>query len=505
MKDAFISLGKDAYVAQQLARLLYTNVRFDEALEWANEAKSLSPCDTFILDTLGQVYKRWFYHLYDTLEDKEPSPEKGVEIISTALKGISAFRASEKMPKKETVSLNSSYCGEVDVGCRLIKFLSGVDVFSSTTGVSELMNYLLTDYIPEEVKTPWKKFHQQLKGLEKSLRRALECISEDLSYFQTDISEVGEELDARDPEQVYKPREWLTRKSAEYAKYFCSVPEESNGAAEYTSTGPVAQDKTLSPFQRQMRIYSLGGGNTTAILSLLYDRKPHSAGKKLEEIMAMYPETLTWKDLDETELTNLIFCQIALNGILPGSSKILSLQKLQELSKRFKTQGKNMSSASALFLLSLLFWPDTTEVSSADLQILQHAIDALQRLCEQRFRLMSEKKSRIVTHFFLTKARGLNKIVHRTAIDKHIKGTLSDKKLKWLGGEVWKTKEVVQQLKRIEGWTENENLYVQCGQNNSKIRIIPRYSASLPHGNERVTFYLGFSFDGVVAFDIHVK
>ncbi|XP_023204200.1 sterile alpha motif domain-containing protein 9-like isoform X2 [Xiphophorus maculatus] len=505
MKAAFIALGKDAYVAQQLARLLYTHKRFEEALEWAEEAKSLSPHDTFILDTLGQVYKWWFYHLYDTLEEKDPSPKRGVEIISIALKGISAFRASEKTPKKETVMLNSSYYGEVDVGCRLLKFLSEVDVFSKTTGYSELMNYLLTDYIPEEVRIPWETFHQQLKGLQKNLRQALECISEDLSYFQTDISEEDEELDARDPEQVYNPRKWLTRKSAVYAGFFCGIQEKNNKASENLSTDIKNPGNVLSPFQRQMRTYKLGGGNVTSILSLLYDNDRMRAGKKLEEIMDLYPENLTWKGLDETELTNVIFCQIALNCILPGSSKLLSLKQLQDLSKGFKTKGKYMSSASALFLLSLLFWPENSnEVSSADAQILLLAIDALQRLCEQKIQHMSQRKSRIVTHFFLAKARGLNKIVHRSAIEKQIKGTLSERKLKWLGGEVWKTQEVVQQLKRIEGWTENENLYVQCGHIDSKIRVIPRYSASLPYGNEKVTFYLGFSFDGVVAFDIQM-
>lgn len=504
MKAAYIALGKDPYVAQQLARLLYTYERFEEALEWAEQAKSLAPHDTFILDTLGQVYKRWFYHLYDTLEEKEPSPERAIDIISIALKGISAFRASEKTPKKETVSLNSSYYGEVDVGCRLLHFLSGVDVFSNTTGSSELMKYLLTEHIPAEVLTPWQRFHQLLKGLERSLRQALERISEDLSYFQTDISEEDEELDARDPEQVYNPREWLTRKSAVYAGFFCSTSEENEAAADSSSIHLVAPAEKLSPFQRQMQTYKLGGGNVTSILSLLYDQKSQRAGKKLEKIMAMYPEKLTWKDLDQTELTNFIFCQIALNCILPGSSKLLSLQNLQSLSKRFMTKGRNMSSASALFLLTLLFWPEqSNELSAVDAQILLSAIDALQRLCEQKIQYIAQRKSRIVTHFFLAKGNGLNKIVHRSAIEKQIKGTLSERKLKWLGGEVWKTKEVVQQLKRVEGWTENENLYVKCGQKD-KIRIIPRYSASMPHGNEKVIFYLGFSFDGVVALDIQV-
>ncbi|XP_070837905.1 sterile alpha motif domain-containing protein 9-like [Chaetodon trifascialis] len=505
MKAAHIALGKEPYVAQQLARLLYTNFRFEEALEWAEEAKSLLPYDIFVLDTVGQVYKWWFYHLYDTLEEKEPSPERAIEIISTALKGISAFRASEKTPKKETVSLNSSYQGEVDVGCRLLKFLSGVDVFLNNTGKSELMQYLLTDYIPAEVKKPWQTFHQQLKGLQKSLGHALECISEDLSYFQTDISEEDEELDARDPEQVYNPRQWLTRKSAVYAGFFCDTSDESDQADESNSADGGPAEK-MSAFQRQMRTYKLGGGNFTSILSLLYDKNQERAGKKLETIIGMYLENLTRNCLDQRELANFIICQIALNCTLPGSSKLMSLDKLQDLSKRFITKGRNMSAASALFLLSLLFWPETSnELKPADTEILLSAIDALQRLCWQKSQDVSQRKSKIMTHFFLAKAKGLNKIVHRTAIEKLIKGTLSERKLKWLGGEVWKTKEVLQLLVRVEGWTENGDLFVKGGTKDSKIRVFPRNSASLPNGNENVTFYLGFSFDGVLAFDVQVK
>ncbi|XP_029912960.1 sterile alpha motif domain-containing protein 9-like [Myripristis murdjan] len=367
------------------------------------------------------------------------------------------------------------------------------------------MNYLLTDYIPHEVNKPWKKFHCHLKGLQKSLCHALECTSEHLSYFQTDISEEDEELDARDPEQVHKPREWLTRKSAVYAGFFCNVPDKRNQTTDSRNAETAGAAETLTPFQRQMRTYQLGGGNLTSIFSLLY-KEPQTAGKKLETIIGLYPENLGRNDLDQTELVNFIFCQIALNCTLPGSSKLLPLQKLQDLSMKFNASGRNISSASALFLISLLFWPETNneELDSRSSQILLSALDALQRLFEQKIQHVSLRKSRKATHFFLAKARGLNKIVHRSAIEKLIKGTLSERKLKWLGGEVWKTKEVVQSLKRVEGWTENGNLFVRGATRDSKIRVFPRHSASLPNANENVTFYLGFSFDGVVAFDIQV-
>ncbi|KAJ3600211.1 hypothetical protein NHX12_031197 [Muraenolepis orangiensis] len=506
MTAAFMALGKDALVAQQLARLLYTNLRFEEALKWAEEAKSLLPHDTFVLDTLGQVYKKWFYHMCETMEDNNPSPERSVEIISTALKGISAFRASENKPNKENVSLNSSYYGEVDVGCRLLKFLSFVTVFSNDTGRSEMMKYLLTDYIPAEVQIPWQKFSSNLKGLQKRLYHALECISENLSYFQTEISQEEEELDARDPEQVHKPREWLRKKSTVYASFFSEILGMAEFLKDSEGSEMSSSTEKFTLFQRQMKTYQLGGGNVMSILSLIYDKKPEQAGKKLESIIDMYPQNLKRNDLDQTELTNFILCQIALNCTFPGSLKLLSLQNLQMLSMGFKTKGINMSPASSIFLLSLLFWPQADDDSDSNkFRILVSAIDALQMLFEQKTRQMSPRKSRLVNHFYLAKAKGLNKIVHRSAIGDPFKGTSNERKLKWLGGEVWKTQQVKQLLKRVDGWTENGSLFTRGAMTDSKIRIITQYYASLPNGNENVTFYLGFSYNGAVACDIEVK
>ncbi|XP_046894856.1 sterile alpha motif domain-containing protein 9-like isoform X3 [Hypomesus transpacificus] len=496
LKAAYAALGKDAFVAQQLARLLYSYTRFKEALHWAEEAKSQLPYDTFVLDTLGQVYKRWFYHLHDTLEEQELEPQKVSEVINIALKGITAFRASEKAPKKETVSLNNSYYGEVDVGCRLLKLLSMVNVFATKDENSELLNYLLTDYIPEAVQKPWQKFHGLLKGLQKSMYHALECISEDLSYFQKYINEEDEELDTREPEQVHNPRKWLTRKCAVYANFFCHVSDAGTHSERITS------------FQRQMRAYKLGGGNIASIFYLLNDRMTDRTGKKLEEIFSMYPENPNRNDLDETELVNFLLCQVALACTWPGSSKLLTLEKLQKLCLRFSLEGKYTSSVSALFLVSILFWPATNneEHNSANSQALMSAIDALQKPFEHKvMNVPSRNTRRTVVHFFLGKAVGLYKIVHRSAIEKQIKGTISERRLKWLGGEVWTNPEVVQLLKRVEGWTEGGHLFVRANTKGSKIRVFPRNSASLPNSNENVTFYLGFSFDGAVAFDIQVK
>lgn len=79
----------------------------------------------------GQVYKKWFYEQHDALEKAELRPKEVSEAIGTALKGIAAFRASEKAQKSEAVSLNNSSFGEVDIGCQLLQLISSVNIFST--------------------------------------------------------------------------------------------------------------------------------------------------------------------------------------------------------------------------------------------------------------------------------------------------------------------------------------------------------------------------------------
>ncbi|XP_039543158.1 sterile alpha motif domain-containing protein 9-like [Pimephales promelas] len=487
LKEAYTRFDEDAFVAQQLARLLYENKCFEEAEIWAKRAKSRLPQHTYILDTLGQVYKKWFYGKHDAINQKDHiQPEDVTDIIDTALKGIITFRESEKCPQSQTVCLNNSYFGEVDIGCRLLELLSYVDIFSTSEGKRKLMNYLLTDYIPKEVEKTWQKFHGLLKGMKDSIRNALECISEDLARFQNYSSEDEEEFDEGEPETVNNPRKWLLRKSAVYAKLFISCDIADIGASD---------TNTVTPLMRQMKSFQLGGGNVTTILYLLSDKKKQRAGEKLEEIISLFPANLK-RDLDQTELINFIFCQIALSCASPGSGKILAIEELQDLSRQFCSEKRTALPDTTYLLLSLLFWPEDPRSNIAT-----NVIKTLHRYSE--IKSAASRKGRIFTHFLLGKARGLNKIVHKSTIEKFCKGTLSERRLKWKGGEVWTNPDVVKVLKRVTGYTDSGNLFVRVS-DQSNIRVIPLFNASLPSSNENVTFYLGFSLHGVVAFDIKV-
>uniref|UniRef100_A0A671SZB6 Uncharacterized protein n=1 Tax=Sinocyclocheilus anshuiensis TaxID=1608454 RepID=A0A671SZB6_9TELE len=396
LKVAYTRFDEDAFVAQQLARLLYENNNFEEAEIWAKRAKSRLPQHTYILDTLGQVYKKWFYSKHDAICEKniEIQPEDITDIIDTALKGITTFRESEKCPQSQMVCLNNSYFGEIDIGCRLLELLSNVNIFSTKEGNRELMEYLLTDYIPKEVQKPWQKFHGLLKRIINGIRTALKCISDELAH-----------------KLKFSNLEAVT----------------------------LQQSFTFSPI---------------------------TINKEL--IISLFPADLQ-KDLNQTELKNFIFCQIALSCASPGSGKLLSIEELQNLSRPFCSEKRTALPDTAYLLLSLLFWPEDSmgkEHSNTRSDVVTNAIKALHRYSE--IKSAASRKGRIFTHFFLRKTRGLNKIVHKTTIEKFCKGTLSERRLK-------------------------------CN-----IRVIPLFSASLPNSNENVTFYLGFSLRGVVAFVIKV-
>ncbi|KAM6377108.1 sterile alpha motif domain-containing protein 9-like isoform 1-T2 [Pluvialis apricaria] len=496
LKAAYELLGKDPFFAQQLARLHYINEKFKDAEYWAGVAKFDLPNDSYILDTEGQVYRKWFSFTVDKMT-QEDTPESIIQKIEIALKAMKCFRAAQQAAKAERDSMNNAgYFGEVEVGCRLLRFLSTMPVFhrSPEGEYSELVKYLITDYIPKDIQKPWGRLHSRLKGLRQNLYNALEWISEDLSYFQTDKTHEKEDEKDEKEEQIHNPRKWLKRQSEVYAKFFISTSliEESN-------SGPESQ------LIRRMNIYKSGGGSVTNILSFLTDKKETRSSEKLEEILSFYTENPQRDRLEDNDLINYILCHITLACLAPGSAKLLPVQTLRELSIRF-FKGRRPFPASAYFLLTLLYWPDEAldkEPNPEKDEILNLALQTLKRLYDIKVKDVPTRKKRIYTHFFLGKGYGLRKIVHKTKIEKLISGSLDERRMKWLHGAVWNIDEIRDILKRVSGWTKDRNLFIRGHM--KELPILPLHRDSVPPGNENVTFYLGFSFNGLVAFNIEVE
>ncbi|KAM8824464.1 sterile alpha motif domain-containing protein 9-like, partial [Synchiropus picturatus] len=497
LRKAFELFHSDPFIAQHLARLHYHYEQFEDAKQWAEVAAQQQPNNSFILDTKGQVYKKWFQAKCKAMDNNNvpKTVDSIADAVGTALKAIECFQDCERAAEAEMEVINNSgYFAEVEVGCSLLKLIQSLPAFSNRQGHTECLKYLLTDYIPQEISESWKPFHDRLKNLHKTMHDSLEWISEDLSYFQTEIDAEEEETPESPEEKISHPLSWLTKRSSEFGKYFSETA--------FKPGQPIPTN--LTPFQKQMFIYQLGGGNITSILSKLSDHG--DAVHYLKMILSLYPSDPLRAKLGHKQTVCYILAQITLN-CLSSQIKPPSMRDLQALCKQFPAD-KRKCSPGALFLLTLLFWPDDHDSDTekeAKYEIIQSAVAELNNHYWDKMKDIPRRKRRIYTHFYLGKGKGPYKFVHKMKFEKLVKvSSVSERRLKWLSGEVWKRPDVAVMLTRVSGWTEDGVVYL-AGPKTRKFSLLPLHVRSVPHSNENITFYLGFTFRGLVACDINTK
>ncbi|XP_077316797.1 sterile alpha motif domain-containing protein 9-like [Lithobates pipiens] len=486
---AYEQFDKDAHFAQQLARLHYKNSKFEEAQKWVGTAKAKLPDDSYILDTEGRLYKELFTVNHDKYK-KNPSSVDEISLIELGLKSMECFRAAQRAANNEKDTINNSgYMGEVDTGCSLLELL--LTLFENIKkDKAELVEYLINvKYIPEEIKDSWANLHGRLKSLYQNMYNTLEWISEDVGCFQGDKIDVSESTN-RNKDPV---RNWLVKQTKSFADCFSSVGQAGHSAS--------AEE---NPFVRKMAIYSLGGSSVATILSLLSNSKGEPPVLALEKIIKCYPTDISEDRLDDGELISLIMCHIALGSVQPD--KHFDFKKLLEISQRFLNERITFP-ASAYFLIFMLYWPDedflTTQYAKKG-NVLKSVMETAKRLHHKRIKDVPVRKKRTNVLFFLGKGTGLQKFIFRGAVERLLNHPLNERTFRFDSDP--KDRKLIQdKLKKVNGWTENRKVYTKGPFGKGKIEVLPLNYSSVPHGDENVTFYLGFTYIGYVTYGIEVK
>ncbi|XP_027143974.1 sterile alpha motif domain-containing protein 9-like [Larimichthys crocea] len=103
LKVASKKFDENPFFPQALARFYYIELKdYNQAEMWAKRAKERDPENSFVADTLGQVYK-------NHLKSKESHPKEGCEklpakpreILQLAKKAIEAFKDEERLAEKQ--------------------------------------------------------------------------------------------------------------------------------------------------------------------------------------------------------------------------------------------------------------------------------------------------------------------------------------------------------------------------------------------------------------------
>lgn len=505
---------QNAFICQALARYFYIKEKnFKTALHWANLAKKKAPKNSYISDTLGQVYKseiKWWLekhknHSSVTIEDL-------THLLEAAGKASSAFKESQRQTDSEDYEVEAwspqksqrrydmyntaGFLGEIEVGLDTIQILQLTPFFHKENESSQkfMVQFLsgkrnLPPDPTNEYYLALSKFTAHLQNLQSDL---IKCFN-----FFGDYTVLLKTRTTQKEMAEYKLSKKVSRYYKIYRELFCH---------EDLSPLQGKESQLIQEENCRKRLEALRADRFSGLLEYLNPNHKEAA-TIMENIVNDY--TFLLHQSPNKRLTkekqNFILANIILNCVKPTSKYIqpLSVLKkhLQEVLHYVKLSHQYPD---PYFLACLLFWPENHEIDQ-DSELLGKYVLSLNRSFRSQYKRMCRSKQ-ASTLFYLGTRKGLNSLVHKAEIEKHIsKETITNSF--WRNGEVWKTKEVKDLLRRLSGQAEGKLISIEYGREKKiQIPVTSVYSDALKSGRniERVSFYLGFSIEGPLAYDIKV-
>ncbi|XP_053199110.1 sterile alpha motif domain-containing protein 9-like [Scomber japonicus] len=475
LKVALKIFTQNPFFPQALARFYYIEIKdYNKAERWAIEAKERDPKNSFVADTLGQVYK-------NQLKTNEFST-KPREILKLAKKAIEAFKDEERLAENE-YGADMAEDGNTRV--------SNIFNIFGQFGYLQVCN-LMYDQLVSQNET-WKRvltnnvsmdsvlgllgdkklyrFNGLVSSLRDEVEKKCEFFDKYLTYSKPDMRKDDAPYISRDTSECFK-------------KYVGD------------STPKHLKEKWDDLFQRLKEKLSV---TSAGVLSCL-DRKYTESD--LQEITTWWKEIYSSKDT-QTSLTNYVLAQIMLNNL--GEIFSSDVKSPTEFGQITPPSPQNAPELNMLALL--LKWPiDSEDKCVFDLsQSIQHMYSSYEHTYKTQFR------SRYLRPlFFIGKGQNLDRIVHRRVLENlfpaqkeaAVVQDVQDLNVYWGSEKIFQDPMIQKRLLQIEGRVRNYRLYAIFGSKEIEVKANLQNSLWKPR---QVTFYLGFTIRGPVAFGIQTK
>ncbi|XP_078277462.1 sterile alpha motif domain-containing protein 9-like [Rhinoraja longicauda] len=520
LTEASNKFDRNPFISQALARHLYLIKKdFDSALEWALKAKDKLNDNSYIRDTLGQVFKSKLKYRMDSIEaDKKTvvTPSQLRELLGLAQSASEAFRESQQLTEmkedraywlerrdrlKSDVYNTSGYLGEIEVSLYVIDIIRMIPFFRGKNKINkeQLMCFLSGNMnlqhiekgnVDEELCSIIAEYNQYLINIQISMKKAFDFFEDYFVYFKT------KNIERESAE--FRIRKKVSDCFHKYTEVFYLSQLEKISARE--SKPKLSLTLELEDHKKFLELHK--ADRFAGLLEFLTNN--HDRGDKMEEIVSKYKFILqnSTKNKLSKEKQNFILANIVLHCIKPNSEKIETYDQLRELLKEvLKDVGFDCGYIEPYFLGSLLFWPTKKNEIDENYRFLLKCITVTKQLFRGRYARMSRSKHP-VAHFYLSKREGLKRFAHKAEIDQYFNKVRYLNSL-WQSGEILKANEVKKLLLRMKGTTGEDNkVHIEFG--SIRIPVRPVHLGKLRSGLsiENVSFYLGFSMDGPIAYDI---
>ncbi|XP_035516842.1 sterile alpha motif domain-containing protein 9-like [Morone saxatilis] len=523
LERATLRFDRSATLPQALARHFCLKEKdFKSALKWALDAQQKNS-NSYIADTVGQVYKS---HLKKEIEDSEVlTPETLDRCLHLASHAVTAFQDSQELAKKDDsfdpfdtrhkkrqTSYNTSgYVGETEVIMILLDVIKELPIFAvsdrhrrdkmlqflkggQVSNLNDLSNTAINQLV--SVLADHEKFLVSLKPRLKEIFTFFE------NYF-TYLKPRSQERETADERNKRKVSESFKK----YMQIF-SISEEEK-ASEKASKPNLSLRQDIV----DQRCYLEGkrADSFAGLLQCLYDR----GWQEMEHIFQKWQfifDNSPHKYVSDT--VNFILANIVVHSLKPSNKLLIKYEELVSLLNEVLQKEGTHSNLTELYYLSmLLMWPtkDQGPESSASYKNISTYITSAKKSFHRRFSHMLPARN-AVAHFFLGKSSGLKRIVPKVKLDQIVSKQASNSGQSsqprnlhhlWQSGAVWNEPEIQKKLLRIKGTSENGDIYVNYG-GNLKMLVRPVYLGDIRSGysREEVSFYLGFTMEGPVAYNI---
>ncbi|MFT7807791.1 sterile alpha motif domain-containing protein 9-like [Arapaima gigas] len=516
--EATKRFDKNATVPQALARHFYLKEKdFESALLWAQDAQHKMN-NSYIADTLGQVYKSHLKHDIESAKDQEKplSPGDLEKYIKLATEATKAFKESQELAKKDEYDdcldqrkkrrlrtyNTSGNIGSMDVAMIIFDVLRDIPFVDETEGLSEhsVLQFLNNKFPASAFRANGNQTNEEfiavLKNHEKFLVSLKPQVKEGFEFFEEYFTYLKPRSIERETAEDRSKRK-ISEHFKKYVKLFCPSREEM--ASERSSKPNLSLQQVIEDARRYLE--EKRADTFSGLLQCLNEKNANQMEIILQKWKLI---TQNSKSKRLSEQTNFILANIVLHCLKPKSKHVKKYEELLSLLNLILQEGGTYSSCTELYYMSMmLLWPsrDVNENMTTCKNICTY-VSSIKKSFNRRFSYMCHAKSP-TSHFYLGKSKGLRRIIHKGKLDQSLDKDESTKLHLWMSGAVWREKEVEKLLDRVKGTTENGEIYLRYP-GNLKIPVRPVYLGGIRSGGsiENVSFYLGFSMDGPVAYDI---
>nr|XP_015197335.1 PREDICTED: sterile alpha motif domain-containing protein 9-like [Lepisosteus oculatus] len=519
IKDVLVEatkrFDKNATIPQALARHFYLREKdFESALKWAQDAKH-KKYNSYIADTLGQVFKSKLKHEIECAEAKCKilTPEDLEKYLQLAQKATKAFKDSQDLAnsddstdtpeyrkKKHSTYNTSGHIGEMDVAMIIFDVVREVPFFKSDElNHIKMMNFLKNKMpissLHEDDSEVNSQFISVLQNHEKFLVTLKPQVKETFVFFENYFTYLKPRSIEKQTAEDRNKRK-VSDHFKKYIKLFCS--SETERQSERVNQPKLSLQQNI---EDQRRFLEEERADTfSGLLQCLNEKKGYDMQKILNSWSFIYKNS-TKKSLKDT--TNIILANIVLYCINRKSASLMDYTTLTALlNEALQEEGTHSNCTELYYLAMLLLWPGSNVLPENAFKNICTYVTSIRRSFHRRFAHVCRTKSAIA-HFYLGKSTQLRRIVHKAKLDNSLGPEKNSKNSLWQSGAIWKEKTVQNLLLRVKGTTENGDVYVHYD-GNLKIPVRPVYLGGVRSGYsiEEVSFYLGFSMEGPVAYNI---